>query len=389
MGLRHDRYFNPPRVETMVDAIAPDLRYFKEGGVVSYFGEMEVFPDANHQNFADLQVWLGYQLLLDLEREPEQLIGLYMEKVYGPASKPMTKFLNALREAIRTEKEPLFYIHNPARPNTQNKEFLTKACQWLTEARDLTEPGSDYRKRVEKEMVTPLAVILRNPQFQIADHRQLLALYTELRNAPIEASYPPEVQAKLKEILRTDLLDFQIVNIPPPPQFSQIPESDIRMFAYPKFADSKATKDFVVDDPDSPVGKALTAPTRPPPHGYPHSMAAPVNKMFPTRFGVYDTTTKKEIAFDVPKIPADEKYHWYKVGTFDVGPGTFVHGFFWLMKADISSAYGNADGLADFNKWEVWVSAKYTGPAYVAGSTKPNQIFWDQVVLVRPGKVKP
>ena len=48
----------------------------------------------------------------------------------------------------------------------------------------------------------------------------------------------------------------------------------------------------------------------------------------------------------------------------------------------------NAATLPDGNKWEVWVSVKYTGPAYVKDSTSPNQIFWDQVVLVRPGTVK-
>ena len=386
MGILTMPFFKPPRVETMVDAIAPDLRHFKETGVVSMFIEFETYPDSNPQNFADLQVWIGHQLLLDLDRDPEALIALFMDKHYGPAARPMTKFLNALHEAIRTEKASLFYVVNPARPNTLNKEFLAQAHQWLTEARDLTEPGSDYRKRVEKEMITPLAVMLLNPQFQIPGRDAMLALYRELRNSRIERYYPPDVQAKLKERLAQDLLDFEIVDIPTPPEFAQVPEKDLRKFAYTKFSKvylKGDLHDFRVADPDSPVGKAMTAPpTRE------HDMKTPVNNMFPTRFGVHDPTTKKDIAFDIPKIPADEKYHWYKVGTFEVGPGTYVHGFFWLMKADISSVYGLADGVADFNKWEVWVSAKYTGPAYVKGSTKPNQIFWDQVILKRPGQCR-
>lgn len=379
-------YFNPPRVETMVDAITPDLRYFKEAGVDSLFIEFETYPDANPQNFADLQIWLAYQLMLDVDQDPEPLIDLYLNKNYGPAAGPMSKFLNALREAIRTEKNPLFYVTNMARPGTLNKEFLTQACHWLTEARNLTEPGSDYRRRVEMEMITPMAVILLNPQFQIPGREAMLALYIELRNDRIERYYPPDVQVKLKERLAGDLADFEIVDIPTPPQFSQVPEDDLRKFAHTKFssyAGGKSPKYLIVEDPDSVVGKATTAPPLPK-----HDMTTPQSGMFPTRFGVYDSTTKKDIAFDVPKIPTDEKYHWYKIGTFDVGPGTYVHGFFWKLKVDISSVHALADGLPDFNKWDVWVSVKYTGPAYVAGSTKPNQIFWDQVVLVRPGQAQ-
>ena len=273
---------------------------------------------------------------------------------------------------------------NPARPNTANQEFLSQAYQLLTEARDLTPQGSDYRKRVEKEMITPLAVILRNPRLQIGDRKQMLAFYTEWRNAQIRLYYPPDVQAKLKARLAEEIQDFDAPDIPTPPLFSQVADNDIRMFAYPNLADHQGSKQYIVDDTDSPVGKAMTAPP-----SRKHDMTTPFSGLFPTRFGVFEPSTKKGIDFDVPKIPADEKYHWYKVGVFEVGPGTYVHGFIWTMRADISGVYGSPDGLPDFNKWEVWVSAKYTGPAYVAGSTKPNQVFWDQVVLVRPGKVKP
>jgi hypothetical protein len=330
-----------------------------------------------------LQVWLGYQLLLDLNRDPEPLIALYMDKQYGPAAGPMSKFLTILREAIRTEKAPLFYIANPARPNTANQEFLSQAYQLLTEARNLTEQGSDYRKRVEKEMITPLAVILRNPRLKIGDRKQMLDFYTEWRNEQIRLYYPPDVQAKLKARLAVDLQDLDAPDIPTPPLFSQVAENDIRMFAYPILADHLGSKQYIVDDPDSPVGKAMTAPP-----SRNHDMITPFSTLFPTHYGVYEPSTKKGINFDVPKIPADEKYHWYKIGVFDVGPGTYIHGFIWAMRADISGVYGNPDGLPDYNKWEVWISVKYTGPAYVPDSTQPNQIFWDQVVLVRPGKVK-
>jgi hypothetical protein len=32
---------------------------------------------------------------------------------------------------------------------------------------------------------------------------------------------------------------------------------------------------------------------------------------------------------------------------------------------------------------DVWISVKLTGPAYVKGSTKPNGIFIDRVIIAR------
>ena len=47
-----------------------------------------------------------------------------------------------------------------------------------------------------------------------------------------------------------------------------------------------------------------------------------------------------------------------------------------------------SDGIADNNVWECWMSAKFTGPAYVAGSKKENAVSVDMIVLTRPGVVK-
>ena len=41
------------------------------------------------------------------------------------------------------------------------------------------------------------------------------------------------------------------------------------------------------------------------------------------------------------------------------------------------------------NTWEqIWFRAKFTGPAYVKGSTKENAIYIDTVVAVRSDGIK-
>ena len=89
--------------------------------------------------------------------------------------------------------------------------------------------------------------------------------------------------------------------------------------------------------------------------------------------------------FTLPKskMPKDEKYHWYRIGStplhpdvrISCGPGTYdgidihltkaVSGIVWPVK-------------------EVWISLKLTGPAYVDGSTKPNGIFIERVIAFEP-----
>ena len=61
--------------------------------------------------------------------------------------------------------------------------------------------------------------------------------------------------------------------------------------------------------------------------------------------------------------------------------------FNWAIQANSSHWYTLTDGDPRDNTWdEVWVSAKFTGPAYVKGSTRPNAIWVDMVVATRKPK---
>ncbi len=159
-------FFYPPRVETIVDSIAPDLRLFHESGVISVFCEAE-FSHKNPQNFIDLQYYVGYQLLFDVELDEEALINDYMDNVYGPAAPLMKKFLEMLRESVRNEPVPLFY-GNKARTYTDGA-FLEEVYQLLNRARDAVHPESEYYRLVQQEMIAPLGVILLNPQYDFFD----------------------------------------------------------------------------------------------------------------------------------------------------------------------------------------------------------------------------
>ena len=46
-----------------------------------------------------------------------------------------------------------------------------------------------------------------------------------------------------------------------------------------------------------------------------------------------------------------------------------------------------ADPIAD-NTWDFYFRLKFTGPAYVPDSSKPNAIWLDLLVLTRPNALK-
>ncbi|MDO5566653.1 MAG: DUF4838 domain-containing protein, partial [Planctomycetia bacterium] len=379
MGILKGPYFNPPRVETMVDAIAGDIRYYREAGVKSFFTESETHIHANPQNFIDLQIWLGYQLLDDPDQNEEELIQTYMQGHYGPAAKPMIAFLTDLRKAVADVKHPMFYVSfsGNKRPY-QTPEFFDRIMGYLREARDLTPAGSPWRLRVEKEMITPIAVMLNNPKFITAKDvrkvkKELVAEYETLRTRQVEAYCNSRQAVQFKKVIASDLEGLKY-ELPTPERFKNVPEGKILKFGYPVF------KEWV-QDPESTTGRAIVSPDA---KAYLHNMdkKGPAS-LFPTWFGVYDSESKRSLQFRTPSVPTDEKYHWYDVGKFDFGQTTIAWGFFWILSVDLRDVWTNADGLPGYNTWNVHISAKFTGPVYVPGSTKKNAVWIDQVVLTK------
>ncbi|MFA6569117.1 MAG: DUF4838 domain-containing protein, partial [Victivallales bacterium] len=373
-----EAYFIPPRIETMVDAIQPDFKLFHDSGVISCFVEIENFLSGNMQNFVDLQIWLGYQLMLDPQRDPEPLIELYMTRHYGSAAEPMKQFLQLVRTAVQQVEMPIPY--NTSGTNTYiNTTFLQKCHDLLMEARQLAPDGSDYRKRVDKELITPLAVILRKPELKIAaDYNLLRQLYYHLRMDRIKNYYPLQKQNEMQMELDKEMTVLSLADIPTPEKFKNLPEDQIKKFAYVHFSHYRGAE-IVTDDPDSVIGKAaVTVP------GNEHTIkSAGAGNLYPNTFGLYDSGTKNAIAFTVKDIPKDEKYHWYNIGSYDFYKGAFLWMYFWQIRADLSSVWRPDDGAPGLNKWNVWISAKFTGPAYVDDSKKDNAVYVDYVILTK------
>jgi len=163
------------------------------------------------------------------------------------------------------------------------------------------------------------------------------------------------------------------LKIAPPPQLANVPKEDIRFIVYPDFQpyiDCERAKDA-----DSSMPQVMRYVSK-----------EPKNHQNQPVFGVYDKVFKVTISRKIEDIPTDEKYHWYKIGRYSIGSSTILWGHeSWHMGAKLYPVYVPADGVKDNpNLYDVWVSVKVTGPAYVDRSEQANAISLDKIVLCRP-----
>ena len=383
-----DYCFNPPRVETMVDAIAPELRYYHKNGVIKFFTQMQLLEGDNMPNFYPLQDYLGLKLMRDLSLDENKLIADFMKAYFGPAEKPMSSFLNRLRKAVAAVPERM--TSNNRGRSYCTEAFMRQTWNELEQAYSLTKPGTIYRDHVEREMLSPMFVILTNTDWKIGDREKMQSHYVAIRERLLD-NYVKNARSakKLREKLRADLNCFIKLNLPVPEQFKG---REVRILGWTKmkWPHGVGFPDQFVEDPDSVVGKAMITP-KPSKHRTGETLHSLVKQgtgsMYSTAVGIYDFASRAAIARDLKdEIAEDEKYHWYKVGTYKLRQGAFVWIFFWNCQCLLESAWQPDDGMPELNDWEVWVSLKFTGPAYAEGSKQPDRIWWDQVLLVRPEK---
>ena len=105
--------------------------------------------------------------------------------------------------------------------------------------------------------------------------------------------------------------------------------------------------------------------------------------LLPLTIGVHCPLTKAKVSRQIPKAPADEKYHWYRIGTISIDAAAIIHAD-WAAKLMLKDFYTEPSGNgSDPNQYEVWISVRMQGPGYVPGSTRENALYIDRGLLVR------
>ncbi len=375
-------YFNPPRPEVIIDSIQPDFKLFGRMGIISLFLEAEknfITP----QNFIDLEYFIAYQLMVDPKRDVEKLINIYMNNYYGKAAPLMKQYLQMLRSGVSRHPNAQFTMRI-SMWHYMTPEFMLKTYKLLHRAETLVKDNDVYRCRVREELISPLWTILyfrsNYGRYFEQNGYKILGLENECRQLVLEFmnKYKPK---KLKTALKKFEKRFNILtaHLKCPKKFKNLPPESVKVFGYPH-RNLKSTKFYsdIKKDKESITGYTyISENPNPKMHGKNFR-----EKLWGTTFGISNYGNARKV-IRITEFPKDEKYHWYKIPNFEIGSKTVFWAHLWWIQYDISSAYANADGHENANVWDVWFSAKFTGPAYVKGSKKKNTICVDMVVLAK------
>ena len=370
------RWITPPRIETMVDAIAPDLRFLYKCGVRNYFTETEHAYYNVDTNFIELQHWLGQQMLDDLSKDENKLIALFMKHHYGPAEKPMTEALNVIRKAVANVKSHMFYTGNVSQPFL-NPAFLASVKKPLDQAVKMTEAGSAYRMRVEQEYLPVLRAQIFFDNLRLGKKKaDLVKEYRAMRTRQLEARYKGKELKEVLGIMQNELAKLEF-DFPTPEKFKHLPADSIRKFSSLDFKGTKAK------DPSSSLKEVVRVGSRDKMRdARRHIDPKDTNKYI---VGIHNANTKKEEWFNLkPVLKKDGRYHWYCIRNFQFGSKTQFFAWGWWAFCDLSSVY--VDGSD--NRWDIWFSLRAAGPAYVQGSKEENNFFIESIILTKPNAVK-
>ena len=381
-------YYNPPRIETVFNALQPDMRFFKRNNFIALFLEAEIDHPAP-QNFMMLNYFVANRLMVDVDADVEALANTFIDGYYGSAAPVMRKYFNIIREGVRNDPQKAnTAVVGPWRFVTPKLVFDMR--REMLDAVAKLPADSKYAVRVRNELVSPLCFAFANwPSFSKVfgaagiDRKQLLeecrSLSSEYTHR-YECKNPAYGDKAFNEKMGRFMIEMKV-----PERFANIPEHDFRMINHNSFRGVSNLFSQVVDDADSIHGKALRVNDKRPEF-------SGVNKKLPGNYGFLTTEfvlgnhkAEGKVRTVLKSVPTDEKYHWYRIpGSIELKSPCYFWGDGWAIQANVSSWYVLTDGNPLDNTWnQVWFSAKFTGPDYVPGSTKENAIFVDMVCLVR------
>ncbi len=319
-------------------------------------------------SFRPMRDWLFFRKTVNPGLDNEVLVGEFIDGYFGPAAAPMRKYYDLLASSTESGDKPYFETQLGAIPYLTS-EFFTQANGWLDEAESLARGAGNaaYLRHVQLERV-PVDSAMAYLWQRYADSpdwkgrkEEVLKRYEKNKRMLIK-TWATSVNAWVSS--GGDAIDGELaaLRLEPPAKFAGL-NANIRLMGH------NTPPANLAEDKDAVGGIARSlGSTKPEDHKLPFQMK------------VHDNATNESWApLVLEKVPGDEAYHWYHVGT---GPLDGNCGLWSNVPTWIPLGWGAEPPPS--NEREVWVSLKFTGPTYVEGSTQTDKVLIDQVVLVVP-----
>ncbi len=384
-----------PSPYTVIPTLPQNFRFYAGIGASGLLSET-CYQDLNRlispPAFYDLQVYMTAKLMENPYLDDQALITDFMEKFYGPAAGKMMEYYRFLIRKMSAEDKSLCSVAVEGRDYLAH-EFFHTVEKLLDEAEYTVRNDNVYLNRVRQERIPVDFALLhlwnrlemdrdRNLNLtrkSVIDRLENILPYS--LNKYLGRENRPKLNRSLKQAEEREAARIMLLRnpIPVPPQFA-----DEVIVQYSMLQNGSQTR-YLAPDADALYGKALVLKkTGNPVYDTPELHRKP----FVT--GIYDATLKKNVLkkrFSPEELKQDEKYHLYYLGRTAI-PGEhklsmYAH-WTWTLRTHhtLQMTYSWAD--AD-REYDIYLSLKFTGPAYVKGSKKENAVYLDRVIYVKKG----
>lgn len=339
------------------------FRAYRDHGVVSVFMEHE---DQHKSDLWELKYRLETKLMDDPDADADRLIADFMDEYYGAAGKKVLAYRRRLWESRIARKGFVSWI-----PSGNAFDFIDEAdlvaCEKLLDEAEALVAGDATRvARVRRARVGfDRLVVYRDRVAGQADSPRSQKALGRLNGDWMKwISRYPDRTGEWKELEK-----LMTVGVPPPERFRG---REIVDFPTPMMKNPKEHGGGMVADPTSPVGFAMRIPW---------DDAKPAGLELPFAAGLYDYVAKRGIVSATFEKPLGEGWHWYHVGRGRPSADTRI----WVTRTWWIYVHGKRFCEIWDRDWDVWVSAKFTGPKYGFPSADGKSAVWvDRVVLAGP-----
>ena len=375
-------YYTKPRFpHVALDVYCRNLKYYKENRVEHMFLEFEKFQDS----FFALKYFLAWKMMDDPYRDSKKLINDFMGVYYGKGAPFMKEYLYFLNNEVRKEtmKTPIGPRH-PKDYGYLNEAFYKKAYGLLAKAEKAAAKDARSLKHIRFEYVVldySLFIFREKMMKKLGlTKKQVLARLQKYGTAQIEEFAGKTAPRAKREM--ASLNNFIVGNSIEAPLPKGIKGDEIFDFKFNSFYVCKKHT-FLVKDPDAVGGQAVLLRAKKDNKVYSNGKYVTYHKA-PFPIGIYNSyTTPKmgpQLTLKPQDIPQDEKYHVYKVGRHFLVNGSrlFFH-WTWYFQFHPREAYLSTPDYYS----NIYISLKFTGPAYVKGSKKENGVYVDRVIVTR------
>ena len=357
-------------------AYIENMRYYKAHGAENILVEIE---KETHSFFA-FKNWLALKLMDDPQADCAALFDKFFAAYYGAAAKPMRKCFNLLCRVVEGEaaKAPMG-PRSPMEYEYLDAGFFRAFYSLLAEAEAAAAGDERSLWHVRSEYITPDRMLLRRPKAHVRAQiglgkEQLIARIRSCERRLFEGMYAAGSDYLKRRLARLDdYLAGESIEAPLPPE---VKGESVFDFKYNSFYLGPTTR--LVQDPDALGGKAVEV------WGGENFPSGKSFHRLPLTAGIYNgrfpPDKRAGPGIELREPPQDEKYHLYHVGRAPLVAGSllWVH-WTWYMQFLPRDAYSHTP---DYDS-DLWVSIKVTGPTYVKGSTKPDGVFVDRVIVAR------